>query len=260
MGKTPGIRISALLIINLMANGCGAKGEDESPWAPYNSSMEIVEIIMKPGEGADNIHFYIPEAYFRKYINPYGGREEIISIETGLPSLEPRKAVLHLTMELHGADINIYMKTLRDGLYIDVHNNVLSNSYWNNTENYLKKNYQHISENNYDLQLYQQYMTEKNCTEEYLEKNTEDSQECVPRMKEHYIQRDYKESNSVYITCDGKDHPNWRCLGTISVAGLEVTYSFLRSELFRWKEFDSGVRGLIDRFMTSEPVNEVRNG
>lgn len=250
MGSTTGIRVYVLLLIYLMANGCGAASQKELPWAPYNNSMVLEKFVMKPTANAEEVHLYIPKAYLSRITNPYGSRKELLSIETGLPDLEPRKAEFSIPLNLSEDMESVYQEKWKNGITIDISNMILQDIFWANLEARLKREFQLKSDDAYGLVFYLQTKQGDDC----FSKSTPTQElagKCFPRVKEHYLNKVTDVENSVYINCEREELKYTRCLAEVNIAGLKVIYSFRRTELYRWKEFDSGVRRLINSFINN---------
>ena len=244
------LRLSLSLLFFVTLNGCSSASENgEPPWAPYNSSMEIEEVTMKPSKDMDEIHFYVPKAYFSRVGNPFGGKAKLLSIESGLPGLEPRKAEFRFPSNLSQDDYKVYQFKWKNGITIDISNTTLNDRFWDNLKSFLGAKYQHRSDNIYGLVAYLQSMHGRDCFSKTMP-NKELAGKCYPRIKEHYLNTSSDRGSNVYINCEREELFYTRCIAEASMSGLEISYSFRRTELFRWKEFDSGVRKLIRAFQT----------
>lgn len=58
-----------------------------------------------------------------------------------------------------------------------------------------------------------------------------------------------EEGGTVSISCRGStDNPSASCEGTLPFRGEDISYSFARSELVNWRQYESATRDLLTRF------------
>ncbi len=209
-----------------------------------------------------SLKFSIPKAYLRDKTHWKGGEQEGIEIQTGLPDLLPLSVVRKNLTRPNQSGYEESKAYADRGLYVYIDRHSYMNSYHEKTQeerneiaNGKRKSYAksyHRQENQYDLEYYKDI----NCSDVY------DSQEGVNYHREKKCQEDTREYFLTPINYPGiwlsfdctRLDVNLRggCIVKTRYRRKGVTYIFRRNQLYRWQEFDTAVRKLLDQFLIEE--------
>ena len=244
------------------------------PWfkdSGRSTSTDLIELSLVNEKIDKALNLRIPKAYLTDTKNWKGSEQKTITIETGLPELEPRPASFWITDKPGTPEHDIAVEKFQNGLFIYLeayrrdeqkYSLVRIANHWKEV---YEKNYERQKDERYDLYFYKDINCSglKKFSEEHLKDFMEsradavikDNQVCYSRSHEYFITPDDYAEVWVRYRCNqvkpsNKTEDQGGCTAYTEYRNWAVRYIFKRNQLHRWKEFDTATRMLLDKFYT----------
>lgn len=227
------------------------------------TSAAIIDVTLRDTEREGELNLRIPQAYMVRAQEMRGGVLETLSLETRLPDLAAAPALPKVEGDPVSPEYQRALVEFNNGIAIYL-TNAYVDSDWTlgrPRRNWLAalsadRNsgraiaYDLIDDDYAGLLFYKQVTCsapEPGAGVAAGEPN------CLDAYREHYLSKD-EARPTVYVVCEVWDLPTLTyrlgCTAATTYRGFQVTYVLRHSQLSRWPEFDSGVRQLLDGFVT----------
>ena len=206
----------------------------------------------------------IPAGYLSRDVRKASGRVERVVIETGLPDMKPRRALLHPRSAPDAPGYADEMAIWRNGAYVILRDREVSSAFPTNSYEYARKRLRRLPGDQAGLEGFRDYVcmgrqqiladpTRSAKLREQARQNTEDPI-CWPFGHEIFFAPPGVPLDKwVRMYCNPvEDGPAGGCIADAIYRGKGLKYIFRRTELGRWQEFDRAVRALLDRFVVSD--------
>jgi len=230
------------------------------------TSLELVGITLRDAEPRAELQLMIPQAYLVRGQDRRGGALESLKIETRLPDLTPAPFRPEIVGSSGSLERTKSETVFNNSLSLWVGTEFVEPHWETGTtrENWLARfsadansgravAFELVNEDYSGLWFYR----ELSCgSSEDASGDTAPARarQCRDTYREHYLSRDAQRP-TVKIDCDVAHLAilTYRlgCTAHTTYRGFRLSYVFRYSQLNRWSEFDSGIRQLLDGFVTN---------
>lgn len=185
--------------------------------------------------GKPSITYRIPQGYLTsKKLKKGGVVSNRITIQTGLPDMQPRKAKTKIVGEPGSDEYIDSLNKFNNGIFISLDRTKSIPEFGENVRRRYQKQYREEASKFSDFVLYSRVRCGDYCV-----------------GFDYFLTKKIYEGAWVLFRCM-PDSPLVGCRATTEFRGWRIEYSIRRSQLDRWKEFDIAVRKLLDSFYLKE--------
>ena len=233
------------------------------------TSMALVDVTLRDTLPSAELRLKIPQAYMVRARDRRGGRLESLRVETRLPELTPAPASPQITGSPGSLERDDSLAAFNDSLALTLGNEFVEPDWRTGTtrENWLARfsadpssghavAFELVAEDYSGLLSYKGLSCE---SRDGVRPDTvpfRRASECRDAYLEYYLSKD-EERPTVLIDCDVRHLATLTfrlgCTARTTYRGFRLSYLIRRTQVHRWREFDSGVRRLLDSFVTSAP-------
>lgn len=228
--------------------------------------MELVGVTLRDTEPRAELRLTIPQAYLVRGRDRRGGTLESFRIETRLPDLAPAPALPEIVGSPGSVERTKSETAFNDSLSLSVGNQFVEPNWetGQTRENWLARFsadsnsgravvFELVNEDYSGLWFYRE-LSCGSSGDASGDTAPDQARECRDTYREHYLSRDAQRP-TVKIDCDVAHLAilTYRlgCTAHTTYRGFRLSYGFRYSQLNRWSEFDSGIRQLLDGFVTN---------
>ncbi len=259
MSNTATLNYTLFMFCVLLASGCNAQREELPPWTPMFGDLTTpVSITIAPWEQnypkyqqkyrkpPHEVTLRMPKNYLGNPLSGGGGKQLMIDIDAGLKEdgsgeLEPQKAIFYIFPELDAATRQRAVTKLNNGVSIWV-----NSSGYHDGENFKTSNSLFVT-NKYGLDGYLHKGTDRGSMI-----RTPAGWKHIEGGREHYFNTTGSTHPSVHLSC-GREGGTAGCIVVMVHQNIPIEYFIRRNQLYRWQQFDTAVRTLLDQFIV---INE----
>ena len=222
-----------LLLFTVLVLAC-SKGESAKSKSDPNAPVSLTLTDEVSGE---TITFKIPPDYLTYEKQKHGKLvREKIWVETGLPDMSPRKAKNNVVGQPGSEEYKKSIEEFNNGIFLDISSDRPVESSIDNARKMYRQIYLESDSPYPGLIKYQDLLCRGG--------------ECVSRGFEHYLTTAEYDERWARLRCVTEIEMAG-CSTDIVYKGWRATYTFRKSELYRWQEFDFAVRAFLERFYFS---------
>jgi hypothetical protein len=224
------------------------------PGSKVHSSDRSPVDVELVNQDQDVLHVRIPRSYLVRRSQWRGGRQDLVNLEARLPQMNAAPAIVAVTAGEGSEEYRRQRLQLANGVAITLFasrgDSQLARTSWHELREHEQVGfhsnvYRRVEDDVPGLERYREFL----CSEKR-------SEPCRPFGRDHLVNTD-RDAPFVLIICDTnlvKD-VGYRagCRAHSSFRRHQLGYTLRYDQLNRWKEFDSGVRRLLESFVVAGP-------